>query len=116
MNSIYIIYVLQTSPTKEKSTTMCHFDDAKMSHVNPKVVDGMINLLESHFWKIKETRGKVHKFLGTKTLHEENSMLSTNMIPRLVQCVDKLGETHLKAATPANANPFVVDDYKTVVN
>ena len=43
-----------------------HDDDTKMSHVNHKVVDSIINLLESHFGKIKVTQGKEHEFVSMK--------------------------------------------------
>ena len=56
---------------KEIDGTMCtivwHADDIKASHVDPKVIDTIIGVLQEKFGKhapLTFTRGKVHDYLG----------------------------------------------------
>ena len=51
----------------KQCTILWHVDDLKISHVDPKVVDTVIELLESEFGKeapLTKSRGKVHEYLG----------------------------------------------------
>ena len=46
-----------------KQCTICWYvDDNKVSHVNPKVVDGVIKKIEEKFGKMSKTRGQEHDF------------------------------------------------------
>ena len=48
-----------------KQCTICWYvDDNKISHVNSKVVDDVIEKIEKKFGKMSQTRGGDHDFLG----------------------------------------------------
>ena len=51
---------------KKQCTTMHHVDETKISHMNPLVINNVLNLLESNFGKLKIVRGKKHEFIGMK--------------------------------------------------
>ena len=45
--------------------TICwHVDDLKISHVNPKAVDKIINWLDKLYPGVTATRGKIYDYLG----------------------------------------------------
>ena len=48
----------------KQCTIVFYVDDNKISHVDSKVVDEIIDLLKSHFGALTVTRGKKHNFLG----------------------------------------------------
>jgi hypothetical protein len=51
----------------KQCTVAWHVDDLKISHVDPKVVDGVIASLSGEFGKeapLTVTRGKIHEYLG----------------------------------------------------
>ena len=51
-----------------KQCTICWYvDDTKISHMDPKVVDQVINSIEQRFGKMTVTRGKEHNFVGIDT-------------------------------------------------
>ena len=87
-----------------------------MSHINPKVVNSMIVLLESYFGKMKVTHSKVHEFLRIKIVYKDNGRFTCNMKPYMAETVEEFGEVPLKAAIPAKANLFIVDDSKPLVD
>ena len=43
---------------------MWYVDDNKVSHMEAKVVQDLINILNNHFGELVVTRGKKHKFWG----------------------------------------------------
>ena len=48
-----------------KHCTVCwYLGDNKIIHVNPKVVDKVIETIEGNFGKMPQTRGDKHNFLG----------------------------------------------------
>jgi hypothetical protein len=48
----------------KQCTIAWYVDNNKISHVEPKVVTGMIVKVEERFGKVTVTRGKQHVFLG----------------------------------------------------
>ena len=89
---------------------MCHVDDAKVSHVDPQVVTDVFNILESSFGKMKIVRGNIHDFLGMKLIYQEDGNFRINMQPYLEETVAEFNETPMKAATPAKADLFYIDE------
>ena len=48
-----------------KQCTVCWYvDDNKISHVDPKVLDSVIETIESKFGTMTKRRGKKHTFVG----------------------------------------------------
>ena len=50
----------------KQCTIAWYVDNNKTSHVNSKVIDGILDNIEEHFGKLLITRGKTHEFLGMK--------------------------------------------------
>ena len=48
----------------KQCTLVRYVDDNKVSHMEEKVVEGLINDLKKHFGELLVTRGKMHKFWG----------------------------------------------------
>ena len=48
----------------KQCTIAWYVDDNKISHVDSRVVTGIIKAIEKRFGKMSVTRGKVHVFLG----------------------------------------------------
>ena len=95
---------------------ICHVDDAKLSCMEPNVVTNVFNLLETHFRKMKITRGKVHAFLGMKITYEDNRRFSLGIKPYLEQIIKELGEEPMKVSLPARSDLFNVDESKPLVD
>jgi hypothetical protein len=73
-----------------KQMTVCfHVDDCKISHVDSKAVDKMIDWLKENYeviWEdgtghMKVSRGKVHKYLGMTLDYSVDGQVSITMIP-----------------------------------
>jgi hypothetical protein len=73
-----------------KQMTICiHVDDCKISHVDSKAVDEMIEWLRDNYeviWddgtgKMKVSRGKVHKYLGMTLDYSVDGQCMVTMIP-----------------------------------
>jgi len=50
----------------KKSTITWYAADNKISHVNSKAVDGILDTIKKHFGKLVTTRGNTHEFLEMK--------------------------------------------------
>ena len=66
---------------------MHRVDDTKMSHMNPLVVDKVLEMLESNVGKLKIARGKHDEFLGMKITCQDDGCFLTNMRPYLQKTV-----------------------------
>ena len=81
----------------KQCTMLWHVDDLKMSHVEPKVVDKVLDDINEKCGKeapITVTRGKVHEYLGMMIDYREDGVVKITMI----DCVNKMLEG-LPAAT-----------------
>ena len=54
-------------------------DGNKISHVDPKVVTSIIELIEKRFGKMVVTRGSEHTFLGMKIKFKGDGTVSIDM-------------------------------------
>jgi hypothetical protein len=106
-----------------RQMTICiHVDDCKISHVDPKAVDEMIEWLREHYeviWedgtgKMKVSRGKVHKYLGMTLDYSVDGQCKVSMIPYIQEILSTYKEAvpgalgKKKSAAPTNL--FVVDE------
>jgi len=91
-------------------TIAWHIDDMKISHVQPCVVSGMIDILELEFGKMTVTRGKVHTFLGMRVTYHDNKTASISMKSYLEEAIHEFGEDCSKrVTTPAKKDLFHID-------
>ena len=86
-----------------------HVDDLKISHVDPKVVDHVIELLDGEFGKeepLTKSRGKVHDYLGM-LLDFSGNDVKVDMSAYLRSVIaDMPNEMEGTAPTPAAAHLF----------
>jgi len=106
----------------KQQTILYHVDDCKLSHVDPKANDEMIDWLQDNYesifedgsGKMKVCRGKVHTFLGMKL----DFRTAGKVIVTMIDYVKEILATFYKIAprakgTKISATPkdlFVVDD------
>ena len=106
----------------KQMTILCHVDDCKLSHVDPKANDEMIEWLRENYesifedgsGKMKVTRGKVHKFLGMTldfTTPGEVQVTMFDHIDDLLKAFEK-AEPKMKGNKPSAApsDLFKVDE------
>jgi len=102
-------------------TIVWHVDDLKISHAEPKVVDGMIAWLKHKYeqlfddgsGKMRISRGKIHEYLGMKldfTTPGEVQVTMKDYIQAMVDDWKKHDATDTIASSPAAAHLFEVRD------
>ena len=64
MANPYDTCVMDKTIHDAQCTILFHVDDLKISHPNPKVIDGIVKMLKSIFGDISAARGKQHSYLG----------------------------------------------------
>lgn len=94
--------------------TVCWYvDDTKISHVNPKVVDRVIETIEQRFGEMPVKRGANHTFVGMDFTFREDGKVEILMKDYIQECLDsyaELGETiNRKANTAGKHDLFTVD-------
>ena len=100
----------------EKCTILWHVDDLKISHVEPKVVDEIIELLHTEYGKDEETpltvnRGLKHDYLGMQINYSTKGEVVFTMFEFIKKLMDEIPEEFNKTATaPAAAHLFETDD------
>ena len=63
-----------------KKCTVCwNVDDNKISHVDSKVVDDVIKLIESKFGEMTVNKGNTHTFVGMDFEVNKNGTVGTSM-------------------------------------
>ena len=101
--------------------TICWYvDDTKISHKNPKVVTGIISLLESRFGEMIVKRGNLHTFVGMDFEVTDDRCIKILVDDYIKECIDTFEEIDKKisgkAVTPAKHNLFEVDDNQKVLS
>ena len=71
----------------KKITIYWYVDNNKSLHVDPKLVDALLENIKSLFGEIKVTRGKKHILLGM-TLSIVNRRLKINMKDQLLEAIE----------------------------
>jgi hypothetical protein len=98
----------------KQCTVLWHVDDLKISHVDPKVVTSIIDMLEAEFGReapLTKTRGKIHEYLGMTINFSEDGKVKFSMIDYVKNILDSLPEDMGgEAATPASKFLFEVND------
>jgi len=94
-----------------KQCTICWYvDDNKISHVNPKVVDDVIEQIEKKFGKMSQTRGEDHDFLGMNITFKRGKV-KVGMKKHILKAIDTFSEDITRdAATPATSFLFKTRD------
>jgi hypothetical protein len=104
----------------KQCTILWHVDDLKISHVDSKVNDTIIDLLETEFGKeapLTITRGRVHDYLGMTLDYTEKGKVKIKMIDYVTKMLAELPEEMSgEAPTPAGNHLFAVDEKQTKVN
>ena len=89
----------------KQCTIIWHVDDLKISHVDSKVIDGIIESLNDEYGKVGEMmvrRGKVHDYLGMTLDFSEDKEFIVNMEAYLDETLKDLpADMYGKVSTPA---------------
>ena len=98
----------------KQCTILWHVDDLKLSHVDPKVIDKIIEQLEKEYGKVGKMtvrRGKVHNYLGMTLDFTQVSKMIIDMGEYIDEMMKPLGtEFGGHAATPAANHLFKTRD------
>jgi hypothetical protein len=98
----------------KQCTILWHVDDIKISHADPKVVNGVLDQLQGRYGKespLTVTRGKVHNYLGMTIDYSEDGKVHFTMFDYIMNMlVDLPADMDGEAATPASAHLFQVNE------
>jgi hypothetical protein len=98
----------------KQCTVGWHVDDAQLSHVEPKVVDVIINLMNAEFGKeapLTISRGKVHDYLGMKFDYSVEGEVTVDMIDYVKSVIAEMPDEMIgTAATPAADHLFTISE------
>ena len=75
----------------KQCTLAWYFDDNKLLHINPKVVDMVLKRITEHFGELTTTRGDEHTFLGMK-LKIKDKKIHVDMRDQLREKIETFGE------------------------
>mmetsp|Transcript_14843 Transcript_14843/g.21239 ORF Transcript_14843/g.21239 Transcript_14843/m.21239 type:complete len:281 (+) Transcript_14843:3135-3977(+) len=91
-----------------------YVDDNKISHVDPEVVDTMIDKMNEYFGKVTVSRGKEHQFLGINFKIRSNrkvELSAKDQIVYAIRSVEDLGvKIEANTTNPAAKNLMHVDN------
>ena len=105
----YDPYVANMDIHRKQRIICWYVDDMKISHMEHRVVDYIINKIEDNFGKITVTRGKIHKLVGIDIEFTDDKTVKIKMIDYIAVYFDAFGEPIVKEAnTPAKHNLFEV--------
>ena len=95
----------------KQCTITWHVDDLKISHVDSKVVDDIIKMLESIYGPMTISRGKKHTYLGMDFDFSEDGICTVSMVNYLEETVDDFSVLiDGKVSTPAAMHLFIISD------
>jgi len=96
---------------RKQCTISWYVDDAKLSHMDIKVVNVVLDMIKGHFGEIKVTRGKKHNFLGMNVRMREDGKLELDMEELLKEILEDFGEVLSGSVTsPAQRHLFEVNE------
>ena len=94
----------------KQCTIVWHVDDLKISHVDLRVINGIVGSLNDEYGKIGEMpvrRGKLHEYLGMTLHFSQEKKFVVNMEAYLDEMINDLPEDmNGKASTPAADHLF----------
>ena len=93
-----------------KQCTVCWYvDDNKVSHVDDKVNDMIVDKVEEKFGKLARSKGKKHTFLGMDIEFIGNGKLTIATPQHIEEAIEKFGEDlSTDAVNPAKSKLFTV--------
>ena len=96
-----------------KQCTICWYvDDNKISHIDPKVVDKVIEKIESKFGTMSKTRGSNHEFLGMD-MRFRKGKVTIGMKKHILKAIADFEDDIIRsAASPAKSKLFETRDSK----
>ena len=93
-------------------TVVWHVDDLKISHVDPTVVESLLDLLDGEYGKINPlvtTHGKLHDYLGMTLDYSDDGNVKIVMKDYITKMLDELpDDMNGEAATPASLHLFSI--------
>ena len=94
----------------KQCTIVWYVDDCKISHIDSKVVDDIINQIEQKYGKMTVTCGKRHIYIGMEIEFLDKGRVKILMKDHLEECFEIFDE-EIKptTATPASHNLFDID-------
>jgi hypothetical protein len=97
----------------KQCTVGWHVDDIKISHVDTKIVDHIIDLMDGEFGKeepVNKSRGKVHDYLGMTFDFTVKGQVTVSMVDYIRSLIAEMpSDMKGKAATPAAYHLFKVN-------
>ena len=92
-------------------TIVWYVDDNKVSHVDPKVVDEILKIMEKKFGKLTVTRGSKHTYLGMNINLRNDNRFEVDMRDQLEETIQLFGEEIVPIITsPAAKHLMLVPD------
>ena len=91
----------------KQCTIAWYVDNNKRSHVDPKIVDGIINKIEEKFGKMTVTRGKKHTFVIMDIEFATDKCVKILMHPYLREAITEFGEDVACGASSPARNDLV---------
>jgi len=97
-------------------TVSWHVDDLKISHKDPRQIDGFIAWVKKTYGSIGEvkvTRGKIHDYLGMKLEYTVPGQVTIDMVDYVQSMIDNFPKAALKGppvASPWSDNLFQVKE------
>jgi hypothetical protein len=109
----YDLCVANKTIDGKQCTVVWHVDDLKISHLDPKAVTTILNLLDAQYGQeivggkgapLTITRGKIHAYLGMTLDYSEPGVVKINMADWVKTILDKIPENMDGTATSPAAN------------
>jgi hypothetical protein len=98
----------------KQCTVVWHVDDLKISHVDPTVVQSLLDLLNGEYGKINPlvtTHGNQHDYLGMTLDYSEDGKVKIIMTDYIEKMLDELpDDMDGEAGTPASLHLFSIRD------
>ena len=106
----------------KQMTVTWHVVDMKISHKDPKVVDGFIDWLEKRYGDkelghVMVTRGKQHDYLAMRLDYSKKGQVKIDMTKYVQEMLDTFPEkVSTGASTPANENLYKINERSPKLN
>ena len=104
----YYLCIANANIKGEQCKVCWYVDDNKISHVDPKVVDKVIETIEEKFGKMPQTRGDEHNFMGMNTKFKEKKVNIS-----MKKHIQKAANTFMDDITRNAASPATSYIFKT---
>ena len=96
----------------KQCTIVWHVDDLKISHVDPKIVDRILEYLTSKYEELSTTRGNKHTYVGMGIFFPGDGTVQIDMSPYLKEALEDFPELLDKIVTsPASNHIFEINEH-----